>query len=213
MSLAISAATMSAPGAIGRTAARSQRCWSSTIALLIFFAAAPAAKAEESRAARADHPLVLSVNAGWNTIAGLGVEASLRLREQFYLDAGAGCVVSGPKGGARLRWNLSDDDGWTPFASAGVVHSLGPHSDQHIDGSAPFTFRVGPETWAQLVVGFDGQDHGDRWVWRWELGWAQPLYRRELRLIAGQPSDADWTQVKLIAAGGLVVGVSVGYAF
>ena len=58
----------------------------------------------------------------------------------------------------------------------------------------------------------DFQD-ASRWSYGVELGWAQSLNRRELRVVSGTPTDTDWNEVRWLAAGGPVVAGSIGYAF
>jgi hypothetical protein len=129
------------------------------------------------------------------------------------LEVGAGYVISGPKAGARLRWNFLTGD-VTPYVAAGGIWSAG-HSGPVVVNAGKedeFSFHIGQAAYLQSVVGVDVQD-ASRFTYGFEVGWAQALNDRDLHLISGTPGDSDWKFVKAVAAGGIVVGGSVGYAF
>ena len=161
---------------------------------------------------RAERPFVIRADAGWNSLAGLGVRGSWAATLHLAVDVAAGYVLPGPKVGARVRWNFSTA-ALTPYAALGGFFSAGRSDPQTIgDGADAFTFHVGPAAYAQSVLGLDYQDR-DRVTYSFELGWAQALNQRSLYVISGAPTQAEWREVRWIAAGGPVVGGSVGYAF
>jgi hypothetical protein len=162
---------------------------------------------------RARHPLVVGADVGWNTLAGLGLDASYTAGSHLAFDVGAGYVLSGAKGGARVRWNFTTAN-LTPFVALGGVWSQGhadPQTFNQKDGDS-FTFHVGPAAYAQAVAGLDYQD-SDRMHLRVEAGWAQALRKRDLHVVSGTPESDEWNEVRLVAGGGVVVGGSIGYAF
>ena len=163
--------------------------------------------------ARTEHPLVIRADAGWNSLAGLGLRGSWAATDRLVLDVGAGYVLAGPKAGARLRWNFSTAN-LTPYAALGAIVSRGHPDAQTIkqDDGDQFQFHVGPAAYAQAVAGLDFQDQ-DRISYSIELGWAQALNHRDVHVISGTPSDTDWREVRLVTGGGVVVGGSIGYAF
>jgi hypothetical protein len=163
--------------------------------------------------AREQHPFVIGAQVGWNTLAGLGLAASWTATRHLAFDAGAGYVISVPKAGARLRWNLLTSD-VTPFVAAGGFWSFGRSTPQTItekDGDS-FAFQVGPAGYAQAVAGVDVQD-ASRFTFRFELGWSKDLTHRDLRVLSGTPDATSWKEVRLLAGDGLVLGGSFGYAF
>jgi hypothetical protein len=161
---------------------------------------------------RAEHPFVVGAEAGWNGLAGLGLRASWNATPRFALEVGAGWVVSGPKAGARARWDFLDG-AFTPYVALGAFASAGRAGAQSFnDANDPFTFHVGPALYGQGVAGIEARD-SDRVVWSLEVGWAQDLTGRSLYVLSGQPSAKDWSEVRAIAGGGPVVAASVGYAF
>lgn len=172
-----------------------------------------AAVVVEPASPRAERPLVIRADVGWNTLAGLGLGASWAATPHLIADAGAGYVLSGPKAGARLRWNFTTAE-LTPFVAVGCTWSAGRGDPQTINHGQDdeFTFHVGPASYAQGVAGVDYQD-GDRVSYRFEIGWAQELGHRDLQVVSGAPTNADWSEVRLISGGGFVLGGSVGYAF
>jgi hypothetical protein len=174
--------------------------------------APPSALSAAARASRAEHPFVVRADAGWNSLAGLGVRGSWTATPHLAFDVAAGYVLPGPKLGARVRWNFSTE-ALTPYVALGGTYSAGRSSPQTIgEGGDAFTFHVGPAAYAHGVIGLDYQDR-DRVTYSFEVGWAQALNDRSLYVISGSPSAADWREVRWIAAGGPVVGGAVGYAF
>ncbi len=178
-------------------------------------AAPPATAAQPVREAsiREAHPLVLRVDIGWNTLAGLGLGASWAATPHLIAEVGAGFVLSGPKAGARVRWNLTTGD-LTPFIAIGGIWSAGRGAPQTVNQGKDdeFSFHVGQAAYVQGTAGLDYQD-GDRVSYRFEVGWAQALGHRDLHVVAGTPTKADWNEVRFISGGGPVLGGSVGYAF
>ncbi len=190
------------------------------LAMMLVFAnavpasAAPVAAVDARRSSiREQRPFVLRGDLGWNTLAGLGLGVSYAATAHLIVDAGVGYVLSGPKAGARLRWNFTTG-ALAPFVAVGGIWSAGLARPQTINQGHDdeFTFHVGQAAYAQYVVGVDLQDD-DRFSYRMEIGWAQDLRARDLRLLSGTPSSADWNEVRTVAAGGLVIGGAIGYAF
>jgi hypothetical protein len=175
--------------------------------------AAPPAVAEVSPApVRAAHPFVVGAEAGWNGLAGLGARASWNATPRLALEIGAGFVVAGPKAGARARWDFLDG-AFTPYVALGGFASAGRAGAQSInDANDPFTFHVGPALYGQGVVGLETRD-ADRVTYGLEAGWAQDLTGRSLYVVSGHPTSKNWSEVRAIAGGGLVVAATVGYAF
>ena len=175
--------------------------------------AAATASALRAEPVRSAHPLVLGADVGWNSLAGAGLRASWAFTPHLAVDVGAGYALSGPKGGARVRWNFLTAD-VTPFVALGAFASAGRSSPQVISqsGGDQFTFHVGPAAYAQAVGGLEYQS-SERITYSFELGWAQALTHRDLHVISGTPDDVEWKQVRWVAGGGPVVGGSVGYAF
>jgi hypothetical protein len=188
-----------------------------SVLLMVLANAAPSAPVSlaEARVAppRTDHPFVIRADVGWNSLAGLGLRGSWAATDRLMLDVGAGYVLAGPKAGARLRWNFTTA-ALTPYAALGAIVSRGHADAQTIkqDDGDQFQFHVGPADYAQAVAGLDFQDQ-DRISYSVEVGWAQALSHRDVHVISGKPSDADWREVHLATDGGLVVGGSIGYAF
>jgi hypothetical protein len=211
-------------GSRGQSAARTLKSTGhmtiETLALATVLATAPstapASPAPESALTnvvyRAERPFVIRADAGWNSLAGLGLRGSWAATPHLAVDVAAGYVLPGPKVGARVRWNFSTA-ALTPYAAVGGFFSAGRSDPQTINDDADaFKFHVGPAGYVQGVLGLDYQD-SDRVTYSFEIGWAQALNERSLYVISGTPTASEWREVRWIAAGGPVIGGSVGYAF
>ena len=184
------------------------------------FAQAPAALTTSAPSSAASpipirdaHPVTLRADAGWNSLSGLGLRGSYMATSHLALEAGAGYVLAGPKAGARVRWNFTTTD-LTPYVAVGGLWSGGHSAPVMLNQGKQdeFSFHVGQAAYLQSVVGMDFQDRGHL-TYGFEIGWAQALNRRDVRVVSGTPADMDWNFVKAVAGGGLVLAGSVGYAF
>lgn len=183
------------------------------IAAAAKISAAPIAPVVPPPPPRAAHPFVIRADVGWNSLAGAGLRGSWMATTQLAVEAGAGYVLAGPKGGARLRWNFSSAN-LSPYAAVGGLWSRGLPDTKTINQGQQdeFSFHLGQAVYLQSVLGLDYQDD-NRFTFGLEVGWAQALNHRDLHVVSGKPTDADWKFVKAVAGGGIVLGGSIGYAF
>ena len=73
---------------------------------------------------RARRQFALTGEAGWNSLAGLGVNFSYHAMPHFSADVGLGFSAMGIKGGIRARGNLLTS-ALTPFAGVGLLYTSG----------------------------------------------------------------------------------------
>jgi hypothetical protein len=145
---------------------------------------------------RSQRPWVISAEAGWNSLAGVGAVVTRHLDPHLTVEAGVGLSGEGPKFGTRLRYNFFAQEG-TPFLGAGFLYGTGVSAS---------TYRVGPSPFLQLVAGLEYQSRGG-FNWLGALGYAW-LLRDNLTTFPGAPFG-----VGLLTGGGPVVSTSFGYAF
>jgi hypothetical protein len=163
--------------------------------------------------ARLEKRWVLSVQLGFNTLAGLGLAGSYMATEHLAFDAALGIGLSGRKIGARGRWNFTTGN-WAPFAAAGLIHATGlPQAVEFKQDAEQFHYTVGSATWLQLAAGLDAQAPGDWFVVRLEGGWVVPLQDEGIAVVDGNPSSSSLDAIRVLTRGKLVLGLSLGAAF
>ena len=169
--------------------------------LALCLAAAEVPQAEVRPRAVRDDPRsqrgwVISGEAGWNSLTGLGAVVARHLDPHLTVEAGVGLSAEGPKFGARVRYNFLVGE-WTPFFGAGFLYGTGVRQS---------TYTVGPSPFMQLVGGIEYQSRTG-FTWLGALGYAW-LLRENLTTFRGAPSG-----VGLLTGGGPVFSTSFGYAF
>jgi hypothetical protein len=154
---------------------------------------------------------VISGEAGWNSLVGVGAVVARHLDPHLTVEAGVGLSAEGPKFGARVRYNFLVGE-WTPFFGAGFLYGTGLQGAR-VDSTSPhvFTYTVGPSPFLQLAAGLEYQSRtGLNFLAA--AGYAR-LLQRNLTVISGSPTDDDLQPLRLLTGGGLVASASLGFAF
>ena len=173
--------------------------------LALLFAAADLPQAEVRPQAvgtdpRSQRPWVISLEAGWNALAGVGVVVARHFDPHLTLEAGVGLSAEGPKAGARARFNLVAGE-WTPFLGVGFLYAAGLNGRQT---DRTFTYTVGPSPFLQVAGGLEYQSRAGLNL-MFAVGYAH-LLRENLTVLSGAPTS-------LQIGSGPVASGSIGYAF
>ena len=160
---------------------------------------------------RSQRPWVISGEAGWNSLSGVGAVVARHLDPHLTVEAGVGLSAVGPKFGARARYNFLAEE-WTPFLGAGFLYGTGLQGAQVDSSSAHvFTYTLGPSPFLQLVAGLEYQSRtGLNFLAA--AGYAR-LLQHNLTVIAGSPTGDDLQSLRLWTGSGLVASASLGFAF
>jgi hypothetical protein len=148
---------------------------------------------------RSQRPWVLSLEAGWNSLGGVGVVVARHVHPHFTLEAGLGLSGEGPKIGARGRYNFLVQEA-TMFVGAGFLYGSGMRGT-----SRTSTYTVGPSPFLQAITGLEYQSRRG-FNFLGAVGYAV-LLEKNLTTTGG-PAGVD-----ALTGGGLVLSASVGYAF
>jgi hypothetical protein len=160
---------------------------------------------------RSQRPWVISGEAGWNGLAGLGVVVARHLDPRFTIEAGVGLSAEGPKLGLRGRYDFFAGE-WAPFLGAGFSYATGVQGAQaESSGGRAFTYTIGPSPFLQLCAGVEYQSRAG-FNFLGALGYAR-LLQHNLTVLAGAPSEEDLSSLRLLTGGGLLASISFGYAF
>src|SRR5262249_38830718 len=161
---------------------------------------------------RSQRPWVISGELGWNGLAGIGAVVARHLTPHFTLEAGVGLSAEAAKLGVRARWNFSTQE-WTPFVGGGFLYGTGFGDQVFTDssGSRPFSYKIGPSPFVQLVAGFEYQSRGG-FNFLAAAGYAR-LLAENVHVVSGSPTDGDLEAVRIATGSGPVISVSFGYAF
>jgi hypothetical protein len=160
---------------------------------------------------RAQRPLTIGGELGWNGLAGFGVQLSYDLHPHFSLDSGLGLSATGIKVGLRGRYNLLTNN-FTPFVGAGVLLGSGLMGQvARIETqNARFDMRLAPSPFAQGVVGLSYVAEGGFAV-QASVGWAQLLRDGNYR-ITERSGHVDRKGLNTAYGSGLVSSLMLGYA-
>lgn len=148
---------------------------------------------------RSQRPWVLSLEAGWNSLTGLGAVVARHLHPQFTLEAGLGISGEGPKLGARGRYNFLVQEA-TPFVAAGFLYATGTSATR-----PSYSYTVGPSPFLQLTAGLEYQSRAGYNVLA--AGGYALLLRKNLTASGGAFG------VEALTGGGPVLSLSFGHAF
>ncbi|HUJ25040.1 MAG TPA: hypothetical protein VLW85_03410 [Myxococcales bacterium] len=160
---------------------------------------------------RMRRPWVVSGEAGWNGLAGIGVVVAHRLSPRATLEAGLGISGEGPKLGLRARYDFFVTP-WTPFAGIGFLYGTGDASAGRDTSSPhPFSYRIGRSPFLQVTSGVEYQSRGG-FCLTLALGYAW-LLQQNLTILSGAPTDHDLQPLRLTTGGGLVASAAAGFAF
>ena len=152
---------------------------------------------------RSQRPWVISAEAGWNGLSGIGAVVGRHLSPHLTMEAGLGLSGEGPKLGIRGRYNFLAQEG-TPFLGAGFLYGTGTHGR---DGA--YTYTVTPSPFLQFTGGLEYQSRAG-FNCLMALGYARLL--RENFSDNGRGTFGTFGQ-RFLSDGGLVASISLGYAF
>ena len=160
---------------------------------------------------RSQRPWVVSGEAGWNGLTGVGAVIARHVSPRVTIEAGAGLSGEGPKFGARARYNFFVSE-WSPFVAAGYLYGTGdPNVQRDTGASHVFSYKIGPSPFLQLASGVEYQSPGGFNILL-TLGYAW-LLKDNLTIVSGTPTGGDLDSLRLTTSGGLVASVSFGFAF
>ncbi len=147
---------------------------------------------------------------GWNSLAGMGVNAGYHVLPHLTAEAGFGFSLVRWKLGARLRANLLEG-AWTPFLAAGAMISTGESTEQVFPIGGRIAYTIRPSPFAQLVAGVD-YTGGDGVTFLATLGWAF-LLSPNVDVTSGLPSPTQQRYLDLAFGSGPVAAIALGYSF
>jgi hypothetical protein len=160
---------------------------------------------------RSQRAWVLSGEAGWNGLAGVGLVIARHMSPRATLEAGVGLSGEGPKFGGRARYNFLVTE-WSPFASFGFLYGTGdPNALRETGARHTFSYRIGPSPFLQICGGVEYQSRSGL-NFLAALGYAW-LLKENLTVVNGAATADDLSGVRLTTGGGVAASISFGYAF
>jgi hypothetical protein len=171
---------------------------------------APAPPAELSP--RAKHAVALGLEAGWNSLTGVGPVMTFYPHRLVGIDAGAGLSAMGGKLGLRLRATFIDGPA-TPFIGAGITWASGTSQDiQTVDQGNTVSIRLKASSFAQITGGVDLMSES-QWTFIGAVGYAILLGGENVTVTSGVPDPVQQKAFDLLYKSGIVVSISVGRSF
>lgn len=172
--------------------------------------APPSANQDSGKPIRAQRKFAASGELGWNSLSGLGANLAYHPIPEFAVELGAGLSQEGIKTGLRARLNLLRSH-WTPVVAAGFLYGFGS-GGQNVEtkvGDESVTLRVKGSPYIQTVAGVNYTGPGG-FAFMATAGWAF-LLRENAVFVSGSRNAYD--KIHPFFDGGVVVAVSLGYAF
>ena len=159
---------------------------------------------------RAKRPFAIGGEIGWNSLAGLGVQATYHPIPYLAFDGGAGLSQVGLKGGLRVRANLLTSE-WTPVLGVGFIYgsgTMGEKTEAQVEDES-VTFQIWRSKYLQAVVGVN-YTSVNGFVFMATGGYAFLLHEN-VHYLSGSEDALD--TIKPILHGGVSVAFTFGYAF
>lgn len=157
---------------------------------------------------------VLYAEAGWNTLAGVGILYTRHLSARMALDAGLGLSGQMAKIGLRARANLSREP-LTPFVGLGFLYGTGNtalRARDTTDRGNGISYTVDRSPFVQGSVGLAYTTLQGLGLLA-TLGWAQLLRQDNVTIRRGTPTRYQQERLRLTAGSGPSLGLALGYSF
>jgi outer membrane protein W len=170
---------------------------------------------DKSIGVRLDRKFALTVESGFNSLAGLGLNASYYTTPNLAIDGGLGLGLQGFKGGLRARY-LFTTKKFAPYIGGGLMYaplSVDGVEIKNDNTGELFLVDLKPSFYGQIVAGFEYMSNGG-FVIGMNLGYA-PLLNDNVETSAGSQelSGDSKTIFNILYGSGLVVGFNMGYSF
>ncbi len=170
----------------------------------------------QSTSIRGNRKNSLTLEGGWNSLAGTGVNYMYSFNSNFALDFGAGIGLQGVKGGIRAQYYFLKKD-FSPYMGLGyIINPLTIPDLDLIDEMSQTTQRVNilPAHFTQIVLGLEYRSKGG-FVIGSNLGYARLLKNN---IEPSDPRDElienpTLQAIKILYGSGLAVSFNIGYAF
>jgi hypothetical protein len=163
-------------------------------------------------AIRSKRRFAFMVEAGWNTLSGVGLQLTYHAIPQLSFDLAGGLSASGWKAGARTRFNFLTSN-FTPFLGAGLMMTSGAGDEPLIveTNTSRVLARVRPAPFAQVVGGLEYIANGGFCISA-TAGYAFALTQNP-EIVSGTPNEAQQQAFQLLYGNGISLGLALGYAF
>jgi hypothetical protein len=170
-------------------------------------------KPDSSEPIRTRRRFIIAGELGWNSLAGMGVNATYHPIPLLALELGAGLSAVGIKGGVRVRVNLLQSL-WTPTLGVGFMYGSGLGGEEiktaEDDDGKTAKYRVLGSPYLQLVGGVNYTSSRGI-VLMTTVGWAFLLRGHNVKYVEGPTKLVE--DAEPFFGGGLVLASSLGYAF
>lgn len=186
-------------------------------ALLFSAAACFAQSSDSAQDLRRPHRWGVSAEIGMNSLSSLiGPVLTFYAKPAIALDFGAGLSAGGLRPGLRARYLFTAKDKTSFFAGAGFKECLGSGvQDVKIkdpDTKADLRIKISPASFADLLVGSEFQA-GNGFLIIANAGYSILLTGDPYEFTAGAPSDKAIKTFDTVFGSGVMLSVSLGWAF
>lgn len=162
---------------------------------------------------RIDRNFAISLEAGWRTLSGLGVNASFFPNENMGIDLGVGLSFLGTRAGIRGRYMISKNN-FSPYVGAGLTYSPTSIDDIEIEDAdnlgTYYYLDTHPSLFGQVLFGLEYISKGGFYL-GWNIGYAPSL--KENYSFDQTPPESMELGVKLIYGSSISTAINIGYAF
>lgn len=170
-------------------------------------------KKEKDPSIRTDKNFAVSLESGWRTLSGVGLNATFFPSTSLGVDLGVGLSYIGTRVGVRGRYMISKKN-FSPYVGLGFTFS--PTSIDNIeieDTDNPgtfYTYDTSSSLFGQVLFGLEYISKGGFYV-GWNIGYA-PALKDNYSFDQTPPENLE-TAVKLLYGSSISTALNIGYAF
>lgn len=182
------------------------------LAMIAFFTIVPIVSGGEKDTPANRGKLGISMNIGWNSLAGMGPALHGYLLPGLCVDAGAGLSRIGWKLSGRLRYRLTEQK-IAPFLGAGFIYGTGTlgREDELRDGSHIVRVQIDPSPFVQLTGGVEYRS-AKGLILMVCGGYAILLAEDNVNVSYGAPTPSLNQAIDRNYKSGIVAELTIGYA-
>ncbi len=152
-------------------------------------------------------------NAGWNGLSGFGITVNQFISKNFEVDAGVGLAATGIKVGARMNYIFLDKK-FSPIATAGFMYGFGSNGQslEYNGEFGTFTYTISGSPFLQVAFGIEYVAKGGFMI-KALTGYAFLTIQKNYNIVYGIPTSDELSALDIALGSGIVMEVSIGYAF
>jgi hypothetical protein len=161
---------------------------------------------------RQERNFALSLESGWRTLSGVGLNATFFPQTNIGVDLGVGVSLLGTRAGVRGRYLISKKN-FSPYVGVGLTFSPTSIDDieiEDVDTGVLYYYDTKSSLFGQVLFGLEYISNGGFYI-GWNIGYAPSL--KDNYSFQQTPSDNVELGVRLVYGSSISTALNIGYAF